>query len=334
MSQTVDFPQFSQLPKELRLAVWGFFALPRGPAVHSIWNGVSFPPRYLATNPFVTPSCISAVRSLMQVNHEAREEVLQGRELVRHRPDSAGTFSNARWCLENIEDGKAIQQPYSFINWDLDLFYFTSPLQSTMMRFLDEASLQKIRFIAVETTRFIVHFHENVFRPSCYPLFPIHYPTSGELLLSLERVFVVLPHYTLKSFIYKSRFPDGQPRTFGWESEEAKVEHSVHRFDEMRMSLPRNEFDFHPVDCESYDYAINDAPWTGYERDALIGITFQELIDKTTEQVEKEIMEFGGRHVGTEVMIGVLECANNKLLCYRLLATYIRIVLSSNAVAR
>ncbi|KAI1114487.1 hypothetical protein F5Y14DRAFT_451029 [Nemania sp. NC0429] len=98
------FPQFANFPAEIRLAVWSHFRLSKT-MYHVITEvGIaSFPVPQQRPVVQMDQEQHKDVRSLMQVNREARFEVLRGRHLQKLKVQA-----------DRIQ--------YCFVNWDLDLF--------------------------------------------------------------------------------------------------------------------------------------------------------------------------------------------------------------------
>ncbi|KAI1737691.1 hypothetical protein F4680DRAFT_450654 [Xylaria scruposa] len=108
---TASFPRFRKLPKEIRLEIWGQFALPKR-LYHLVRQDLNWVTDVTVSD-YEVHKRRKDVRRIMQVNREARREVLQGRELV---------------VWDQTWDLKGRPQPgpsYSFVNWDLDLFSVT-----------------------------------------------------------------------------------------------------------------------------------------------------------------------------------------------------------------
>ncbi|KAI0544457.1 hypothetical protein F4679DRAFT_591364 [Xylaria curta] len=106
---TASFPQFPRLATELRLAIWRRFALPKK-LDHLVRDLEEVGGVITYRDPEVSKRC-GDIRRIMQVNIEARREVLQGRQLV---------------VWENIEGE---QEPsFSFINWELDTYIYSMDL--------------------------------------------------------------------------------------------------------------------------------------------------------------------------------------------------------------
>ncbi|KAI0183779.1 hypothetical protein EV127DRAFT_516710 [Xylaria flabelliformis] len=106
--KTASFPQFSKLTKDLRLAIWGRFALPQR-LYHLLRQDLNWVTDVTVSD-FEVYKRRGEVRRIMQVNREARREVLRGRQLV---------------VWDKTWDLKGRPQPgpsYSFVNWELDLF--------------------------------------------------------------------------------------------------------------------------------------------------------------------------------------------------------------------
>ncbi|KAI0186047.1 hypothetical protein EV127DRAFT_411558 [Xylaria flabelliformis] len=82
---TASFPQFPSLAIELRLAIWRQFALPKKLYLFVILDLIQTDDNRVTKvtyrDPEVSKRC-GDVRRIMQVNIEARREVLQGRQLV------------------------------------------------------------------------------------------------------------------------------------------------------------------------------------------------------------------------------------------------------------
>ncbi|KAI0548837.1 hypothetical protein F4679DRAFT_585030 [Xylaria curta] len=106
---TPSFPLFPKLPTEIRLAIWGQFALPK-----KLLHTVRFEYGRVITE-LIFRGCAGFekrmdIRRIIQVNAEARYEVLQGHQLV---------------VWEKTQDRLGRPQPspfFSFVNWELDLF--------------------------------------------------------------------------------------------------------------------------------------------------------------------------------------------------------------------
>ncbi|KAI0021972.1 hypothetical protein F4780DRAFT_736305 [Xylariomycetidae sp. FL0641] len=138
-----------RLPTELRLMVWNLYALPRGPVTHVFELNLHGHLSSVDTGCLPDPDAFDVIRNLMQVNQEARHEVLQGRELVK-------PVNPSQWPLKIWfpSDGSTppgwLSQGYMFVNWELDLISLEgSRPRSIGPLFFDAIFLSKVRFLAV-----------------------------------------------------------------------------------------------------------------------------------------------------------------------------------------
>ncbi|KAI1652047.1 uncharacterized protein F4817DRAFT_1803 [Daldinia loculata] len=125
MLGSLNFPLFAQLPNELRLLVWGQYALPRVPIYYARF--LSYPP--LRVESFQSNSM---VRRLMQVNREARSAVLGNRQLyifTNGRPyvishQLAPFCENSPTTNEDEYGYNWTRQRYMFVDFKKDIFCF------------------------------------------------------------------------------------------------------------------------------------------------------------------------------------------------------------------
>ncbi|KAI0006769.1 hypothetical protein F4779DRAFT_620230 [Xylariaceae sp. FL0662B] len=131
MPQHKSFHLFRALPTELRLQIWGEFALPKTPFVHDVLsNWRRFPSEWImATAIMMGCPNFDPVRCIMQANREGRQAVLNGREPV---------------VLPYVLSDPLVTVPYPrvvrlghrqrdlgrllFVNWEKDVFHFNSAL--------------------------------------------------------------------------------------------------------------------------------------------------------------------------------------------------------------
>ncbi|KAI1737658.1 hypothetical protein F4680DRAFT_467939 [Xylaria scruposa] len=168
---TPSFPLFPKLPTEIRLAIWGHFALPKK-LLHFVRFGYG---RVITELIFRGCGGLEKrmdIRRIMQVNVEARHEVLQGHQLVV-------------WKKTQDQLGRPQPSPFfSFVNWELDLFsvWFKNRPEE---RFQEEP-YNKIKNLAVGISG---SFGSNYRGTSCYYDYE-HEPTNA--LGSVERVVFIL----------------------------------------------------------------------------------------------------------------------------------------------
>ncbi|TRX88342.1 hypothetical protein FHL15_010780 [Xylaria flabelliformis] len=105
---TACFPQFPRLPTEIRIAIWGQFALPKK-LQHIVRQGSNCITEVILSNPAGSRKRMD-IRRIMQVNAEARHEVLQGHQLV--------VWDKTR----DLQGRPRPTSSFSFVNWELDLF--------------------------------------------------------------------------------------------------------------------------------------------------------------------------------------------------------------------
>ncbi|KAI1269065.1 hypothetical protein F5Y18DRAFT_423298 [Xylariaceae sp. FL1019] len=139
------FMLFSKLPAELRLAVWECYALPFGPMVHTfnLKNYHNLGTMWITSRSIgvlVHPLETPMGRVLMQVSHEARTVMLQGREPRFWHNEVYGT---SRSCYG---------PPYRkllFVDWVKDVFYLKFRTTLSGVSPAVERYLQQMRHIAV-----------------------------------------------------------------------------------------------------------------------------------------------------------------------------------------
>ncbi|KAI0552674.1 hypothetical protein F4679DRAFT_591555 [Xylaria curta] len=169
MSGLDRFHSFSQLPAELRIMIWQEFSLPDRPYVHIIDHiPRSFFKFKVTTYPPITPTQMLEIRAVAAVSREARDKVLNGREIVHY--DHLLQFA----CY--FDDG-----PYGFVhearipmfcmNWEKDLIYITripdhASLAETLgyFQFFPLRRTQNLAFDITEHVRYrpgIAHHHES-----------------------------------------------------------------------------------------------------------------------------------------------------------------------------
>ncbi|CAJ2514227.1 Uu.00g023460.m01.CDS01 [Anthostomella pinea] len=112
MANPLVFHRFSQLPPELRLAVWGYFSLSSEPAVHQ------FDDHRMQSAYLIESALIPATRTLMQVSREARDAVLKKRQCIK-----AGVF-HATECFHPGGRWQGRWWAGAFVDWEKDLFFF------------------------------------------------------------------------------------------------------------------------------------------------------------------------------------------------------------------
>ncbi|KAI1117073.1 hypothetical protein F5Y14DRAFT_448459 [Nemania sp. NC0429] len=115
------FPQFNQLPYELRHEILENFGLPRGPLLHVFSHRIfeGSPPTLHAWTkygPAFEPNMFRVFRALAQVSSEARIAVLAGRQLERLGP-------HTRWTNTGTADGPPL--PFFYANWAIDMVLFS-----------------------------------------------------------------------------------------------------------------------------------------------------------------------------------------------------------------
>ncbi|KAI1745284.1 hypothetical protein F4680DRAFT_442763 [Xylaria scruposa] len=123
MSALARFHSFSRLPAKLRIMIWQEFSLPDRPYVHIVDHlPRSFFKFKVTTYPPITPIQIVEILAVAGVSREARDEVLQGREIVHYENllDFASYFDDGPYGL--IYEA---QFPAFCVNWKKDLIYLT-----------------------------------------------------------------------------------------------------------------------------------------------------------------------------------------------------------------
>ncbi|KAI1734965.1 hypothetical protein F4680DRAFT_453359 [Xylaria scruposa] len=345
----ITFPQFSRLPCELRLKVWTEYALPPGPMIHSISYNGSWPhgnnillcsfglgsPYWNRYNKYsqVNVHYLSTTRSLMQVNYEARKTVLGGRQLQRvvdsnhfnvntfHGGSSLGIHPDGH---VNVTDSRRphgmIYHKFFFVNWDIDMFYFRSGIQSVMHMILDESCLQKMQRMAVEirgprarNEGLYALWYTDLFdmqRTSRVPVVPAA-PVSltRRLLASVNKIFLVLGYKAARK-IYKQNLAeqdDREPDTVldevlyigETDSEAGSVDESD--YDAWCDDLPpRDEFGFHHIEAEPGYYF--ETPLTRLDQLGLI--SFQDWAAGTVHEAERDAREnYCGRPVDVHMVM-------------------------------
>ena len=148
------FRRFHDLPKELRLQIWGYHALPSTSQLHP-FIVADFVSAVLAASRIGHPWCISEAqvqqaRKVMQVNCEARNAILGGREIVRCRviteswPVLEGSPLRAGFvrCLDsNWLPG------HIFVDWERDIFHVNCWMKACYFR---DTFWSKVRHLAID----------------------------------------------------------------------------------------------------------------------------------------------------------------------------------------
>ncbi|KAI0550453.1 hypothetical protein F4679DRAFT_583419 [Xylaria curta] len=177
---TASFPQFRKLPKELRIQIWRQFALPKR-LYHLVRQDLNWVTD-VAVSDYEVHKLRKDIRRIMQVNREARREVLQGRQLV---------IWDKTWDLK----GRPQPGPsFSFVDWELDLFSVTF-IHSHGNPWKQEP-FNKIKNLAVGIKG---EFGRDVERP-CTLRMPYYYEHDQlthlewrEAMGSVERIVLIIP---------------------------------------------------------------------------------------------------------------------------------------------
>ncbi|OTB00818.1 hypothetical protein M426DRAFT_226859 [Hypoxylon sp. CI-4A] len=135
MSELSSFPLFSQLPVELRVMVWKYFALPKGPVFYLLTTSLrptkpSELPKwhcYLRhmSHPFMHLETMSSAWNLMHINKEAREIILNGRQVLGV---AASEYSGKGMGILELKNSSSIITRIDcqviFVNWEEDIFCY------------------------------------------------------------------------------------------------------------------------------------------------------------------------------------------------------------------
>ncbi|KAI0834256.1 hypothetical protein F5Y06DRAFT_174226 [Hypoxylon sp. FL0890] len=136
MSALKSFPLFFRLPAEIRLMVWEYFALSKAPIIYICRYGPStyFSPGYqwFGTRTSFESIHFTTVRSLMQVNREARNAILNTMQLCK------------------LPDRSHLEDQVLFVDWEKDTFWF-QPMSLPSHPILRETTYKRrIRNIAFD----------------------------------------------------------------------------------------------------------------------------------------------------------------------------------------
>ncbi|KAI1110634.1 hypothetical protein F5Y14DRAFT_465360 [Nemania sp. NC0429] len=144
-----SFPQFNQLPFELRHMIWDQFALPAEPMLFTVMNTVCkcFDPTVRFSEPArIGLPTIATTRALMQVNKEARKAVLRGRQLQKFncKDYDVRVFTGCGWPL--------YLRGCFFVNWEVDCFYLRERRLGYLEipDLLNEGPMHQIKNIAID----------------------------------------------------------------------------------------------------------------------------------------------------------------------------------------
>lgn len=153
----LSFPQFNWLPFELRDAIWTYFALTRGPMIHtiSLKHGEALDLllcSFESHGPGIDPNILPTTRALMQVSKEARKAVLAGRRLQRLDSDmyEVDVFLRGVYPPNTDSTWPLMFHKCFFVNWDIDMFYFPQNSRLDVAMFLNESRLHDIKRIAID----------------------------------------------------------------------------------------------------------------------------------------------------------------------------------------
>ncbi|KAI0533233.1 hypothetical protein GGR58DRAFT_517078 [Xylaria digitata] len=266
------FPQFSRLPSELRCEVWGNFALPQGPMLHSISHRCYADNKYMFCS-FVSNGRdndrrinllkISATRALMQVNREARKAVLAGRDLHKVTRRKMKVFMGGLYNKNKakpLEYEDPLLQNFFFLNPDLDMFYFRCGLHLNPALFLDKSCLQKMQRIAIDI-RGPISKGGMLYAPSYSKLFGAnsepHWLFARDNLPSLKTIVLVLGvHAVRRLYIYSSGFNHA-----GFD-EDQENETNIHKWygEDDIMSERDSDWGEPATDDHEYAYGHPDGP--------------------------------------------------------------------------
>ncbi|KAI1348976.1 hypothetical protein F5Y01DRAFT_317176 [Xylaria sp. FL0043] len=305
----IRFPQFNRLPAELRHEIWDFFALPRGPVLHTmsrtLLNG-----RRIALFSEVEEGLLMELdrlptaRALMQVNQEARIAVLSGRQL--QNPFNSSSFAIlARY-------GDTFHQKFFFVNWDIDTFFFQNGTQRFIHSVFEKSALSKIKHIAIEiggpkqdgNVLRAPSYYNLVDKTFCDPMFfaRSHLPSTETIYLVLDYVptvhamttFMMLPMENregdVDDYSNRTHFETMSKLNLFMGELNSQEENS-----DFRMRLPEDKLGFQHFDIESPTYTRKPVYYlSGRECPqnrvkALFRDWVDEMVSRAIEDVKEEL---------------------------------------------
>ncbi|KAI0466128.1 hypothetical protein F4859DRAFT_527424 [Xylaria cf. heliscus] len=292
---TASFPQFPRLPLELRREVWGQFALPKKIYLrHDLMQ--------------ITEVCLSDpegskkrmdIRRIMQVNTEARREVLRGHQLVM-------------WVKPYDPLGHPKRNSsFSFVNWDLDLFsiiFNTTPEDRIKA---SSEPFNKIKNLAYGITRAFgaeIHPPQLIFEShSSYARRANQYEWS-HALKSLERMVLIVPRKAMWEGLYI------RPAEFLEERVDTHLR--MRRVLRDKQEALINEYGLHTIDLETDRYGkcftMFATGGEGYQFNFRI-CRFPTWVDMVVRREKEKLATYGKGDVECQVMLDHLGIRDGRL---------------------
>ncbi|KAJ2990261.1 hypothetical protein NUW58_g3040 [Xylaria curta] len=335
----LHFPLFDQLPFELRRMIWTEYALPRGPMLHSISYGYSSAEVILCSFATSDPDSACRVnvlnlpttRALMQVNREAREAVLDGRQLQRVVDNDQHSINVFHGGFHSCSNGRiAILHRYFFVNWGIDMFYFREGLHISMHNILEQSCLQRMKRIAIEI-RGPTILGRALCAPRYSPLFGISYMKkvvplpSCDLtranLASVGTIFLVLDFNTVRGMYAFENAPEESRTEVADQNEENPSERGeplhYESTDEILDSddecdytdwicdlFIEREFGFHHVSPNPDRYSMKPlCLWGRQDTLKREKISFEDWVGKMISGAQKDCKNFCGRSVDIQMVM-------------------------------
>lgn len=189
------FHRFPYLPSELRALVWGHYAVAPKPLLHVFEVG---PDRRAILRRVPTdyhgggPKMAKQIRSIMQVNHEARINVLKGREMI-----FCHMYKSFYLCNGTPGGSWTLRNSYFFVDWTVDMIYLRwSRLDDKIhLPTFQELLWPKVKNMAVQVVRRPYLF--GVVRPGqlCENIRIVLRLGDNERLSQLQRITCTVNNY-------------------------------------------------------------------------------------------------------------------------------------------
>ncbi|KAI8949371.1 hypothetical protein F4801DRAFT_553390 [Xylaria longipes] len=223
----LNFPQFSQLPFELRDAVWVRYALPRGPMLHSISNRYTEEDvllcSFVSSGPGINLWMLPTTLALTQVSREARKAVLAGRQLQRVDTYKIDVFLGGVFNIRDRYKRRLMLHKFFFVNWDIDMFYFRHGLHTHMGRLLNWSFRSKMKRVAIDIIGPSIQ-GDALHAPSYHRLFNRMGITDLTDLPSLDTIYMVLDFHAVCQIYAHAQFRTGRESDGDEHSETHSVE--------------------------------------------------------------------------------------------------------------